>query len=163
MQTRFDRGENPIVLLVTDRLLATSIDCTAPLFELSAVAGLDLAKRRDILYRALEKVNREHGIIFAAVRGVGYRRLASESGVGYAGRKALKRTRSAARKGRKRVTYALQHANDVSSEERRKANQTMCALGLAEHLAQLRTVKALPEYPPPKPDIQKRLKEALGV
>jgi len=64
MENRIDRGEKPTVLLVAERLLSPSIDGTVPLFELSAAAGFDLTRRRDIVNRALEKVNRDHGFVF---------------------------------------------------------------------------------------------------
>jgi hypothetical protein len=163
MTRKLDTGDTSIVLLVAERLFAASIDEIVTLADLSYAAGEDLSQKGYFVQIALEKLNKQQGIVFRRERGVGWRRLAPAVGVTYAGQQGLKRTRRAARRGRQRTANALHHANDLTTEERRKAQQTITTLGLTEYLAQDRVVKTMPEDAPPEPDLAERLKQALGI
>jgi hypothetical protein len=75
------------------------------------------------------------------------REIASETGVKHAGQTAIKRTRSAAKNGRKALENALERANDIAPNELRHAYQRLTNLGLIEHLSQDKVVRAMPDEP----------------
>jgi hypothetical protein len=160
---RMDSGERTEVLAAADRFRSTSMDEIVSYDDLSQAVGCDVREKRWIVLQALDLVNKE-GIVFTNVSGVGYRRLAQEAGIRHAGEKAMKRTRSAARRGRKRLENALHHANDLSPAEQRRANQRLAALGLVEHLTKAKAVRMMPDEPPKKAhDNLAGLKAALGL
>ena len=134
--------------------------------ELAQVAGCDIQDNgnRWIVTQARERVNKTHGIMFANERKVGYRRLSSESGVKFAGERGIKRTRSAARTGSRRLQNAVGRANDLSPAEQKLANQRMAVFGMVDYLTQQRTVKTIPDEEPEQPDgLQAGLRSALGL
>lgn len=115
-----------------------------------------LAQARDIL-------TREIGASFATIRGVGVRRLAASDGLEVVGNNSLKRIRSASKRGQKRITSMLRHANDLTSNEAKKANQRLATFGLIEHLVKSSTVSTMPEAEAPvKPDPLAGLRAMLG-
>jgi len=73
----------------------------------------------------------------------------------------MKRTRSAARKGKRNLTNAMRAAN-LTPEESRTCNQQLCAFGMIDYLARPRVVQTLPEVQQ-KPDGTAGIKSALGL
>jgi hypothetical protein len=98
-----DSGQRTEVLAVAELIIATPIDQIVSYDDMSAAAGCDVRQKRWIILQAKALMNREHGIVLSPKRGIGYRRLGSESGVRHAGEKAIKRTRNAAKNGRTRL------------------------------------------------------------
>jgi hypothetical protein len=160
---RMDAGQRSEVLAVAELMMAASIDQIVGYDEMSRVGGCDVRERRWIVIQAKNLLNREHGIVFANVPGVGYRRLASESGVKHAGERAMRRTRNAAKNGRQTLANALERVNDIAPSEQRHAYQRLVTLGMIKHLAQDRVVRAMPEDPPKKTPVDlDALKKAFG-
>ena len=133
---RMDAGQRSEVLAVAELMMAASIDQIVGYDEMSRGAGCDVREKRWIVIQAKNLLNREHGIVFANVPGVGYRRLASESGVKHAGERAMRRTRNAAKNGRQTLANALERVNDIAPSEQRHAYQRLVTLGMIEHLAE---------------------------
>jgi len=160
-----DSGQQTIILAVAKALLAVSVDQIITYGELSRVAERNVQHNdhRWIVAHAREQVNKTHGLMFACERKVGYRRLSSESGVKFAGENGIKRTRSAARNGARRLQNALASANELAPGEQRLANQRLASFGMIEFLTKSRTIKTLPDEEPEKPDGLKGLRASLGL
>ena len=165
MTTRrsMDSGQRTEVLAVAELMITTPIDQVVSYDDMSAVAGCDVHQKRWIILQAKALVNREHGIVLSPKRGIGYRRLGSESGVKHAGEKAIKRTRNAAKNGRNTLENALGRANDIAPSELRHAYQRLTNLGIIEHLSQDKVVRAMPDEPPKRTAVDlDALKKAFG-
>jgi hypothetical protein len=80
-----DSGQRTEVLAVAELIIATPIDQIVSYDDMSAAAGCDVRQKRWIILQAKALMNREHGIVLSPKRGIGYRRLGSESGVRHAG------------------------------------------------------------------------------
>jgi hypothetical protein len=165
MTTRrnIDSGQRSEVLAVAELMMTTSIDQIVRYDDMSRVAGCDVRQKRWIVIQAKTLINREHGVVMAPKRGIGYRRLASETGVKHAGEKAMKRTRSAAKNGRKTLENALGRANDIAPSALRHAYQRLTNLGMIEHLSQDKVIRAMPDEPPKRTAVDlDALKKAFG-
>lgn len=156
-------GQNRAVLAVAERLHRASIDQIVTYSDLSQAAGCDILEKRWIALQAIRRLNRDYGLVFRAEKRIGYRRLGGAEGVRCVGEKSLSRCRNAARSGQRRLESAMHHANDLSAEDVRQAHSRLCALGLIHHLSLSRTIKALPDSPPPPPDGLAELRRALGT
>lgn len=159
----FAATQTEVVLRVADRMMRSSIGAIISHGELSAAAGCDIKQHRWLVMRAARLLNKQHGIVFATVRGLGYRRLGGADGVDHAGDRSLTRVRRAARHGTRFLESAMHHANDMSADQRRQANSRLCALGLIQHLSMSRTVKTLPGDQPPPADGLADLRRALSA
>jgi hypothetical protein len=159
-----DSGQQTVILAVAEALLAVSMDQIISYGELSRVAERNVQHNdhRWIVTLAREQVNKTHGLMFACERKVGYRRLSSESGVKFAGENGIKRTRSAARNGSRRLQNALATANELAPAEQKLANQRLATFGMVDYLTKARTVKTLPDTAP-EPDGLAGLRTALGL
>lgn len=160
-----DSGNRTVLLAVAECLMEASIDQIVRYETLSLAAGCDVrdARNRWALVAARRHINRLHGIVFACERRVGYRRLAAESAIRYAGEKGLKRSRNAARNARHELQNALRTGNDLSAAERRAANQRLAVFGLIEHLTKPKTVATLPEDEVGRTRNRDLLKTTLGL
>jgi hypothetical protein len=160
---KMDSGQRSEILAVAELMMTTSIDQIVRYDDMSRVAGCDVRQKRWIVIQAKTLINREHGVVMAPKRGIGYRHLASETGVKHAGEKAMKRTRSAAKNGRKTLENALERANDIAPRELRHAYQRLTNLSIIEHLAQDKVVKAMPDEPLKRTAVDlDALKKAFG-
>lgn len=113
--------------------------------DLHRAIGLGLRNQyHSIVDAARKKLNCEHGIVFIAEKGVGYRRLGPGEGVAATGSMALKRIRKTTTRYGMQLENAFHHANDLTPEERRTANQTLSTLGLVNYLARKQTVSRVP-------------------
>jgi hypothetical protein len=165
MTTRrnIDSGQRSEVLAIAELMMTTSIDQIVRYDDMSRVAGCDVRQKRWFVIQAKTLINREHGVVLAPKRGIGYRRLASETGVKHAGEKAMKRTRSAAKNGRKTLENALERANDIAPSELRHAYQRVTNLAMVEHLSQEKVVRTMPDEPPKRTAVDlEALKKAFG-
>jgi hypothetical protein len=156
-----DEGQHLLVLAIAERLLRVSVDELISYDELAKVAKVDLREKRYLLDAARKTLSKNHGVLFSPEYGVGYRRLGSAAGVGFAGSTGMKRTRNAARKGKTNLVNAMRTAN-LSPEESRAANQQLCSFGMIDFLAQPRIIQTLPETTP-LPDDTAGIKSALGL
>jgi hypothetical protein len=160
-----DSGQQTVILAAAEALAAVPMDQIITYDELSRVTGYNVQHNdhRWIVTQAREHVNKTHGSMFANERKVGYRRLSSESGVKYAGERGIKRTRSAARTGSRRLQNTLARANDLSPNEQKLANQRLAVFGMVEYLTKARTVRTIPDEEPQQPDGLEGLRSALGL
>jgi hypothetical protein len=70
---------------------------------------------------------------------------------------------NAAKNGRQTLANALERVNDIAPSEQRHAYQRLATLGMIEHLAQDRVVRAMPDDPPKKTPVDlDALKKAFG-
>lgn len=138
-----------VVLRVISRLLETPVGELVGYADLSTAAKVDVKTHRWVLSRAREVVIKESGVAFATVRSEGLRRLGGAVGVDDIGTRTFRRIHRATRRGSRRLFDLGRHANDMSPSDARTLNQRQCALGLIEHLTLARTVRALPDDPPP--------------
>lgn len=151
------------VISAAKRLLDAATDEIVSLDQLSTAAGIDCRAERWVVQSALRAVNTEYGAVFATVRGEGYRRLAHTDGALFAGSRGLRRIRNAGRAASRTATNAARHANDMTPDQRRRHNQQVACLGLITHLTLTRTVGAMPEDEPQRPDPLAGMREALGL
>jgi hypothetical protein len=116
-----------------------------------------------IVQVARTKLNREHGIVFVAEKGTGYRRLGSAEGVAASGSIGLKRVRTTTKRYSTQLEHAVHHANSLTPGERRTAHQTMATFGLVNYLARKQTVAQVPIAEGTKPDGLAGLKKIFGL
>jgi len=161
---QFSATEREIVLAVADFLATASTDVDVLHADVAAVVGFGPPSRSyyDIVGAARTVLNERSGAVVATIKGVGYRRLASEPGVGHVGRLGLGRVRKTARRFSRLTSNALRHANDITPEARREASQRLASLGLIEELTRPAVVRSLPEKTTTS-DPLRGLKDALGV
>lgn len=125
---------------VIDRLALVPFGALVTVPDLQAATGLDLRRRRHLLYSALRVLQRESGAVFAGERGAGYRRLSAELAPGVIGSTARARIRGTARRGMRAIDATVKHANHLPPDAQRRANAERAALGLIEHIARDRPV-----------------------
>jgi hypothetical protein len=73
--SRIDSGQRTEVLAVAELIIATPIDQIVSYDDMNAAAGCNVREKRWIILQATALVNREHVIVLAPKRGIGYRRL----------------------------------------------------------------------------------------
>lgn len=135
---------------LTDRFLATPVGATIRYSDMSAAIGADIQARRHLILRAIAIASREAGAIFGSVRGVGYKRLASED-ASVVGAHARHRIRSTARRSSRVIQRAVEVANDMSEPARVKAYAEISALSLIQHVAtdKARSAVSISDKPQP--------------
>lgn len=152
------------VLRVAELLARCSISVTVTHEEIKSVLrGDEIERRYSIVNRARDLLNKQSGVVFSTVNREGVRRLGGADGADYIGGKTLRLIRHASNRGTRRLENAVHHANDLSPEQRRVANARLCSLGLIRHLTLARTVKTMPDEPPPQPDGLSELRRAMGM
>lgn len=108
---------------------------------LKSVASVDVEKSsRHVLARAIEAVERDMGCLFATVRGVGVKRLAS-SEMPEHGLATLARVRRAANRGRKRIERI--NVNSLSPDDQRRVIGYSAMLGAVSLIADGRRALAV--------------------
>jgi NADH dehydrogenase/NADH:ubiquinone oxidoreductase subunit G len=136
---------------VADLLIACPIDGTVTLADMSAAIGRDITRRRHIIATACRVAEREAGAVFASVRKVGYKRLDAERAVAVVGPSARKHIARSARRASRSISAAMDKANDLPMDVRRRAVHELGVLGIIEHAARER-VKTLREDAATKPE-----------
>jgi hypothetical protein len=133
--------------------------------ELRRTLGTDLGDQYyQIMLAARAKLNKEHGIVFVAARGVGYKRLGATEGVVATGAIGLSKVRKTTKRYGLQLEHAMHHANDLSADDRRRANQTLSGLGLMNYLARKQTVAKIPiDAATEKTDTFSGLKRIFGL
>ena len=156
--------EQTIVIAVAERLAKAPIGELVSHDALRLVVGAEHADRHwQFVTRAIDLLNKEGGVVFANIRGEGYRRLPAGDGVQYLGDIGFRRMRGQARRTIRRLGNALHYANDLSPEAAKLANQRLATAGLIDHLTKAQTVKNMPEAKPLQPDPLSGLRQALGI
>lgn len=88
---------------IVDRLMVCGIGETVETAELTEMLGRDVRNgAAGCLYSALRHVERHHDLVFASVRGVGYKRL-SDAEIVASGDSFVNRSRRNARRGYRRL------------------------------------------------------------
>jgi hypothetical protein len=130
MQTVYEIS--PDTRALADVLAATSIGEVATYSTLRAALGRQVPYH--ILRSALNICEREHGVVFANVRKVGYKRLPIEE-VPTVGHFTRRHIRKSARRASKRMGHAATRTNHVPQDVQLRLNAEKSSLGLIEHLS----------------------------
>jgi hypothetical protein len=131
---------------LVDRLLAVSVGSTVTYADMSAAIGRDVRHCRHVAHAAF-RVLRRDGVIFAAVRGVGYRRLETGRIIETVGRDARRSIGRKASRASKALTAATRGINDLLPEQQRRLAAEVSALGLLAHLSRETTVAPKDTHP----------------
>lgn len=114
-------------------LVAMPVGAVLTYEQMSAAIGVDVRKRRGALSTARHRALEDEGAHTETVRGVGVKRISSaEVGASQLPRD-LRRSRSAARKGLRRVSKIV--INDVPQEERAALFGRASMLQIIDHAA----------------------------
>ncbi|MGE4044488.1 MAG: hypothetical protein AB7F35_06520 [Acetobacteraceae bacterium] len=138
------KERNPDTGRLIDVLAAVPVGGIVSLAAMSDAIGRDIEQCRYLLYAAIRHAGREHGALFASVRGQGYRRL-PVSEIATIGRTAREKIRRTARRGLRSMEAGLSAANDVPNDVRIRLLQEQSALGLIEHVTRERNLPQVPE------------------
>lgn len=109
-------------------LQRTAIGDTVTKQQLSDAIGRSIEPRRYLLERAKTVLEREQGIVFASVRGVGYRRLPIDA-VHTVGRRTRRSIRRKAGRSMAAMSSAAKHANDLPNDTSIAIGQEISVLG----------------------------------
>ena len=118
--------------------------------QIANVTGVDCQQNRYLLNRARDLLLHESGAVFDTLHGRGLRRLLVEDIPGIGGA-ARKRSRLAARRGRRVMNAAIGSFNDVSPEIQRRVMAEDGMLHLLEHIAADRNIRKLETHDKPIP------------
>jgi hypothetical protein len=129
-----------IIRKLQTALREVSLGGTLTYGALYQVAGMNVQKHRHLLTRAQEAVEKELGCVFAAIRGVGIKRLPSEESpsVGLCG---LRRCRSTAKRYKKRIDRI--NVNSLSETGRRQTIGYSAMLGAVHLISDGRKAQAV--------------------
>ena len=123
------------------KLITVSIGEIALYAELSALIRADVTKKaRGYLNTARYIAQRENRMVFAAVRGVGLKRL-DDSGIIRAGQDYVGRIHRTARRGVKQTVCA--NYEKLSREDQVKSNSTLSMLGTLHEVTKNTVLKRL--------------------
>lgn len=149
---------------ITELLGATQIGQVCTYAAMSDALGRDIRGRFYVLLRAVRCLNRDTGALFGAVRGVGYKRLPAED-AHQIGSHARARIRRTAHRTSKTIGAALDKANDLSPEARRRAVAEVSAMNMLAHLATDRVVDAQAgdDKPPVLAEALRGVMKHLGI
>lgn len=127
------------VQAIADLLAATPVGDVCAYARLSAAIGRDVTRCRYLALSAIRRLNKDTGALFASVRGVGYQRLPADD-AHKVGSTARARIRRAARHASVAIGRAMDCANDMTPEARRRAVVEVGTLNLMAHLSTERSV-----------------------
>ena len=152
------------IRVLTDALLSTPIGEVITFPELSKALGANIRARQYLVQSAIKLASKEAGAIFTSVRSVGYKRLPAEAAAAV-GSHARSRVRAATRKASGIISRAIEKANDMSDEARRKAMTEVSALQLLNTLATDRMVKTVQtgDKPLPVAVTMRSMATSLGI
>jgi hypothetical protein len=162
--TANNAAQQKVVRDIADLMAATSIDAVVPHESIRALIPPELQAKPhyNFVTRAKKLLNKELGAMFGTINRTGYKRLPNNVGVQHAIDLSMRRIRRTARNGQTFSGNALAHSNNISPSERRKAFQGIATLGLIEHLTLAKSVRTMPEEPPPeRPDGFDWLRDAM--
>jgi hypothetical protein len=149
---------------LADLFAATTVGGTITFAAMSEAIGRGIEARRYIALRAMQIANKETGAIFGSVRGVGYQRLAAAD-AHMIGAHARGRIRRTAKRTADAITCAINTANDMPDDAKRRAFAEVNALSLMQHLARDKQVSAATPEPRAEPVAitMRRFAEQIGV
>ena len=115
-------------------LAETKIGEVCAYSKMSEAIGRNIANCRYLVLKAIRRLNKDEGAIFAAVHRVGYKRLAADEAhqIGSATRA---RIRHAAHRASTTISRAVERANDMAPDARRRANAEIGTMSMLAHLA----------------------------
>lgn len=127
--------------MLSDRLALLPVGETLPYEDLSSVIGRDVrTEARSNLTSAMHRLLSE-GVVFAAVRGIGIKRLTDEEIVGIGPETVAKVRRAARRAGTK--LSAVQDFAALPATAQTQHNMSMSVLGVLLHLTKPKTIRQL--------------------
>ena len=114
-------------------LQAAAVGELVPYSALSAAIGRDVRRQGYLLATARRDANNASGALFGTVWKMGYKRLAPDE-VHTIGGMVRGRIRRSAKRTGHMISQALQTANEMDPEARRKAVSEVTVLGMVAHL-----------------------------
>ena len=148
------------ITAIADTLAETSVGTICTFAAISDAIGRDVGACRYLIPRAIKRVNESSGALFASVRGVGYQRISPDDAhtIGSAARGRVRRT---SRRASTTIINAIDRANTLPDDKRRKALGEVATLNMLAHLATERTVRAMPAEGGKVPTIAQSLRGVL--
>lgn len=137
---------SPDVAALVGRLITSKPGDDVVYADLNTAVGRDVVKTaRYLVLRALDVAARDHGAVFANIKGVGYRRLAPEDAhtLGATARESIRRK---SRKARKRILSATSRVNHLDAESARKTNAELSVLGVIEHVTHTKSARPVASH-----------------
>ncbi len=121
------------ILRLVEALKAAEVGDTLTHDELGRITGLTPCPN-EMFHKALIKANADNGVYFNSIRSVGYIKVHASEWDGVYD-KHRDRGRRQFRKGRKFVTNIVNHTNELSDEEQRRASRAVGLLQTVEAMA----------------------------
>jgi len=128
-------------LAISDCLAKTQVGEVCTYAALSAAIGRDVSRARYLVLRAIRKLNKDTGALFAAVHKVGYKRMAATDAHMF-GSSTRARIRRTAHRTSAMIASACERANEMPDAERRKAMAEIGILNMVAHLSTERAIAA---------------------
>lgn len=126
---------------LADLFAAAPVGGTVTYAAMSHAIGRSIADRRYLALRAMQVATRETGAIFGSVRGTGYMRLKPQD-AHMLGAHARGRIRRSAKRAADAITAAVQAANDMPDDAKRRAYAEVNAMALVRHITTDKQVSA---------------------
>ncbi|MDQ0510911.1 hypothetical protein [Ancylobacter amanitiformis] len=129
-------------IAVLQILYETPIGGTVTYAKIHEITGLDAQSARPFIYGAMQRANKERGLLFENERDVGYRRIEQEHAPGL----GLKARQSIGRKARRTavaLTRFTLNSNGLEPEVAKKVNREIALAGLIEYSASSKGMRAV--------------------
>jgi hypothetical protein len=127
---------------VMKRLLAMEPGSTAEWSELERAVRLSRRKVVSLVYRVRQMIEKTRAAAFVTVEGIGVRRLTDAENVEITPKRAARKMRSAARRG-KRSLLCVQNIEALSEDERAKFNTGMLIVSVVDHVTSAKSIKRI--------------------
>ena len=135
---------------LADLFAATPVGKTVTYAAMSQAIGRNIADRRYLAIRAMHVATRETGAIFGSVRGAGYMRLKPQD-AHMLGAHTRGRIRRSAKRAADAIVAAVQSANDMPDDAKRRAYAEVNAMALVRHITADKQVSAAASEPKAEP------------
>jgi hypothetical protein len=149
---------------LADLFAATPVGGTVTYAAMSQAIGRSIAERRYLAIRAMQVATRETGAIFGSVRGTGYMRMPPQD-AHMLGAHTRGRIRRSAKRAADAIVAAIQSANDMPDDAKRKAYAEVNAMSLVRHITTDKQVSAASTEAKAEPVAitMRKFAEQLGV
>jgi hypothetical protein len=138
------------VRILADAFLATPVGEMITFSQMSEALGADIDARRYLVQRAIQTASKESGAIFSSIRSVGYKRLPAEE-IPAVGAHSRNRIRRITKRAASMLTRAMERANDMSDDDRRKTLSEISTLQMVNFLSSDRAIKNVTPSDKPQP------------
>lgn len=150
--------------VLADLFAATPVGGTVSYSAMSQAIGRSISERRYLAIRAMHVATRETGAIFGSVRRIGYQRLAPQD-AHMLGAHARGRIRRSAKRTAGAIIAAVQSANDMPDDAKRRAYAEINTMQLVRHISADKQVSAAASEPKAEPVAitMRRFAEQIGA